>query len=614
MREKTDKLYPPSVTIKNIRNILYNTELFVSEHSDSHDDFFHSHLWIANEGISHLKISTNGKGKNPEFSLASAYAEMMERLQNNLKFYGERYCTKNYLETLPKDSEFRKKVEQNDLVLQFESFHDEKHFKICELVSNENSACFKLFGEENINYLKQNMNVDISILCVPYYNVFEKKLDYLPVKNEKTGSNGMCAGNSLEEALIQGICEVFERYVLKKVLLDDIVLPQIPLELFIGTLIYDRIVKLRDNKSIEVIILDGSLGLGLPVIGCIIIDKIAQKYRLEMGSATDPEIALERCLTEHFQGYRPIEYMNNLYKRNCYSNRSDVEIKYINFYHQMINGDAELNMPSWLFKEPSYKHKELFNIRGVNHKKKLKVLLSILDKNHFKILVRDNSILGFPAYHVYIPGMSEVYNILNDDDVFVNRKLFDYLPMLYNIKKQSKEDIQKLSIFMDQIYGKVRPELLTIRSEFLYNTSNEIEDIKSFLFLANLYYFVGNRDKAIDYLDKFIYAENKIDPESDLDYFRCARQYIELSKVFDLKTIKLKLNQLFNSTIVVAVTEDLSNPSDSFKHYELPTCFDCEICPIKLHCKYFDVMKVVKKIQNYSILNIDQSKLKHVFT
>lgn len=612
--KKFYKLYPPFYTINNIREILYQSGIFVSEYSDSHDEFHHSHLWIANEGLSHLKISTNGKGRSPEFSLASAYAELMERLQNNLKFYGEKYCTENFLKTLPKDSEFRKRIEQDDLVLHYESFHDEKYIRIHELISDEDSACFKLFSEENINFLKQKIDLNLSELCVPYYNIGKNKLEYLPVKNEKTGSNGMCAGNSPEEALVQGICEVFERYVLKKVLLHDVVLPQIPLEAYKNTIIYDKIVKLRENKNLEVIILDGSLGIGLPVIGCLIIDKTSQKYRLEMGGATDPEIALERCLTEHFQGYRPIEFMNNLHNRNYYPKRSEIETKYINFYHQMISGDAEMNMPTWIYKEPSYHFKELFYIKGENHKEELKELLEILRKNHFELLVRDNSILSFPAFHIYIPNMSEVFSLLNDDDVYVGVKLFDFQTKLYHLKKQSKEDIHELAKFIDQIYGKVRSDFWNIKAEFLYNTSLEIEEIKPFLFLANLFYYAGNIEKAIDYIDMFIHAESTKDPEADLKYFHCAKQYIELLQIFESKTINLKLKQLFDSAIVDEVSEDLSNPEESLKYYDLPTCFECEICPIKSDCRYFDVMKVVKKIQEHSIKNIDQMNLKYIFT
>ena len=63
---------------------------------------------------------------------------------------------------------------------------------------------------EIINEFPQSELIDF----VPYYNVTDKKVEYLPLEFiiASCGSNGMCAGNSPEEAIIQGICEIFERY------------------------------------------------------------------------------------------------------------------------------------------------------------------------------------------------------------------------------------------------------------------------------------------------------------------------------------------------------------------------------------------------------------------
>lgn len=42
------------------------------------------------------------------------------------------------------------------------------------------------------------------------------------------GSNGMSAGNTREEALVQGMSEVVERYVQKRIFSDRPALPDIP--------------------------------------------------------------------------------------------------------------------------------------------------------------------------------------------------------------------------------------------------------------------------------------------------------------------------------------------------------------------------------------------------
>ncbi|MCQ2271511.1 MAG: YcaO-like family protein [Bacteroidales bacterium] len=101
----------PEETIRRIREILYNCGIYIMELNDTQDGFYHSHLHIANDNLLPFEITTNGKGMTPAYSLASGYAEMMERLQNNLKFDGQKFVTKQFLSTLPEDSLFRQKVE-----------------------------------------------------------------------------------------------------------------------------------------------------------------------------------------------------------------------------------------------------------------------------------------------------------------------------------------------------------------------------------------------------------------------------------------------------------------------------------------------------------------------
>ena len=613
MTKKIYKARHPLETIHHIRNILFQTGIFVTELSDSHGDFYHSHVILANDGLPHLSISTNGKGRSPEYSLASAYAEMMERLQNNYKFFGEKYATRAFLDTLPKDYEFRKRLEQEDSVLYYELFPDEIYVPLKDLISDQNYACIKLLGLENISDLKKNIDLNRSELCVPYYSVFENKTILLPAKNDITGSNGMCAGNTPEEAIVQGLCEVFERYVLKNVMLYDYVLPQIPLSKFERFPVYEKIIKLRETKNLNVIILDGSMNMGLPVIAAIIIDKSEQKYRLQIGSATDPGIALERCLTEHFQAYNPSKHMNNINRKIKYQFRSKEGIKQINYYHQITEGDGEIDILEYINKKPNFKYKRLTYIKGENHKNELLELLKILKKNNLDLMVRDNSIMGFPAFHLYVPGMSEVSNIFNSDDIFVRMKLFDSYDKLYNIKNQSKEVILTFCSIIDQMYDKVRSGFETIKGGFLYHTNDDINEINPYLFLATLYIYTGNINNAIKYIGRFIEEEIQKDQNADLTYFFCAKQFLELLKIEDIKTVIKRLKLIYDEDIANEVIEDLSDPDKALKYYDLPTCFECENCPIKQDCKYFDVMKVVKKIQVHSKKDIDQMKIADIF-
>lgn len=112
----------PEETIHRIREILYKCGIYIMELSDTQDGFYHSHLHFANKELLQFGIQTNGKGMTPAYSLASAYAEMMERLQNAMLIGGRNRVTRAYLNTLPKDSLYRKRLEDADAVLEYEAF------------------------------------------------------------------------------------------------------------------------------------------------------------------------------------------------------------------------------------------------------------------------------------------------------------------------------------------------------------------------------------------------------------------------------------------------------------------------------------------------------------
>jgi len=77
-------------TIARIRKILHQNNMFVREiYSRDHPDSGTSSCRIILDGeneLGQLDIGTNGKGMNSLLSLASGYAEFVERLQNKHLF------------------------------------------------------------------------------------------------------------------------------------------------------------------------------------------------------------------------------------------------------------------------------------------------------------------------------------------------------------------------------------------------------------------------------------------------------------------------------------------------------------------------------------------------
>ncbi|MBW2053347.1 MAG: YcaO-like family protein [Deltaproteobacteria bacterium] len=131
---------------------------------------------------------------------------------------------------------------------------------------------------------------------------------YLPLTLLRyfTGTNGMAAGNTLEEALVQGVCEVIERHCLAMIRLEELGAPAIHTPSINHPIACELIERLQGSAR-RLTIMDFSMGMGIPVIGVIreIDDK---RCILTAGVATDHGEALVRALTENSQVEDKVNY------------------------------------------------------------------------------------------------------------------------------------------------------------------------------------------------------------------------------------------------------------------------------------------------------------------
>lgn len=91
----------------------------------------------------------------------------------------------------------------------------------------------------------------------------------------------MSAGNSFEEAMVQGMSEIIERYVQKKIIKERISLPDIPVE-YIKKYphIYEMFRKLEQKQEYKCWLKDCSLGGIYPVAAFIILEKTQEGMEL----------------------------------------------------------------------------------------------------------------------------------------------------------------------------------------------------------------------------------------------------------------------------------------------------------------------------------------------
>ena len=263
----------PEETVKKIKKILKKFEINVVEKEiiNINNSFYSTRV-----ELKEIKgIGTNGKGITKEYALASAYAEFMERLQANF---------------LLKSSFLNKE----DMLI----YKDEKY-----LEHNEFYNKFSEFIEVNSlnDLIKYNDNYRY---YTSFENIINNEKEDLPIRliNFLTHSNGLCSGNSKEEALVQGICEIFERYCYKKIMFEEIKVKNIVIKNLEQYSISEQLRELK-NMGFEYKIKDCSLGGKFPVVGFMLL-KGNTKYLFTVGSDPNFNIALQRCITEAFQGLK----------------------------------------------------------------------------------------------------------------------------------------------------------------------------------------------------------------------------------------------------------------------------------------------------------------------
>lgn len=223
----------PAETVKRLKKILSDIHIETEEQWQKESSIG---TWALRVVLKGTNIGTNGKGVSKEFSLASAYAELFERYQNDL---------------LGNVSDMGNKTQYA-----FFSNYDEKFMSAAELI-DENSEYIKHYfkvrnmqdstRKERIAAFKKVQKVDYyafqkedSYLCVPFYSAKNKKVYYLPknIYRLSYGSNGMSAGNTIEEAVVQGLSEIIERYIQRRLFIEKPVLPTIPDDYIKNTHIY----------------------------------------------------------------------------------------------------------------------------------------------------------------------------------------------------------------------------------------------------------------------------------------------------------------------------------------------------------------------------------------
>jgi ribosomal protein S12 methylthiotransferase accessory factor len=588
----------PLNTINRIRNILGSVGIITLERNwkNSVSGFYSVSVYI--EGTN---IVSNGKGKTAEFALASAYGELMERLQNM--------------------AYFRLSNDMSEDDYKYNGFYyapDEKYFTIKEYIDSEDkwfSIQRNLLDKntDKVSLLKKWLevsyeNIPYELVTIPYYDMNSKDICNIPIKmiSKMYMSNGMCAGNSPEEALVQGISEIYERVVNIDIIVNRIVPPTIPMEyLSKYKSIKEKIACIQLNGNFDVVVKECSMEKDYPVVAVILINRDNQSYFVKLGAHPIFEIAVDRTLNELLQGQN-IKTMMGM-KEFCY--KKNIKSEENNLMGILQNGSGYY--PDKFFGENfSYKFKEFKNLSFKNNKEVLNYLIDSVEKMGYSIMVRNESFLEFPTYHVIIPGFSEIEKI---DDIHSIISYGDY-----NIIKRYIRNLYKLDD--DGI-----KQLLCFLNGFNFGKGTSIDGILNLsikgvlpwyynnldLYKATLYYKLKEYNKCRKYVEKFIDFGSKIGLKSELIYFKCIRDYLgcKLDKMNN-NDIENILSNFYEKMLIHNILTTFENPDRIFENLGELKCWNCSECGVKKSCNYLKNSTLYRKLKDAQKNNVlDQSSV-----
>jgi len=465
---------------------------------------------------------TNGKGSSKESALASALGEYIERLNNNHfyagSFWGEDIANAAFVH-YPNERWF-KPGRKDALPAGILDEH-------CLQIYNPDG---ELRGSHLID--TNSGHVKRGICSLPFVRQSDGAVVYFPsnlIENLFV-SNGMSAGNTLAEAQVQCLSEIFERAVKREILEGEITLPDVPPEVLAN---YPGIlagIQALEEQGFPVLVKDASLGGVYPVMCVTLMNPRTGGVFASFGAHPSLEVALERSLTELLQG-RSFEGLNDLPQPTFTSN---AVTEPNNFVEHFIDSSGVV---SWRFfsAKSDFDFVEWdFSGQGENaNAEEAATLFGILEAMGKEVYTAVNDQLGAVACRILVPGYSEVYPVedliwdntnkalLFREDILNLHQLDDaslqaLLERLDNSELDDYSDIATLiGIEFDE--NTVWGQLTVLELKLLIQLAlQQLEDAHE-LVGAFLQYNDNSRERGLFYQALNVVLEVQLDDELELD-------------------------------------------------------------------------------------------------
>lgn len=535
---------------------------------------------------------TIGKGLTKEFAIASGYGEMIERLQVGF-IYGPTSLKDGDYAIDDGKSEYRPAKE---LLAQ----HPNWYQSIADI--------YQEFAGEPISpeqILQQCSTEDGIVPVNPYFDLCSREKVYFPTVLRKRiyGSNGCAAGNTPEEALVQAISEVVERGHMLRTVQYGLALPEVPDEELKKYKVAYEIISFVRQSGFKVIIKDASLDTGFPVVCACIIDGRTGRYHTHFGAHPVFEIALERSLTESFQGRDTEDIATN----EDFTPKSDSNFSLNRFYAELRRSCGD-KLPTFFVGESQFTFDPDMGVHSYDNKEILRYCKGYFEKLGHSVLVRDCSCLGFPTYQVIVPGYSECYiNRIcskTDDQRYsqyaiktfrdpAKATLPDMLGTLMHLNTIKDLDKGFMDIHRFCLMIKIPSTVSIATQKFLYSAS-----------LGYIHFQLGHHRDVASYVDLMIPHSDKEDKE----YLICLKRYSTMKAEGYAPDYIREVLDLFHSAQTVeklyGIFQNKENPLAAFVlHCDKESC---ETCQIRKDCYLKNVDALAQMLdQKMQLLDFD---------
>ncbi|WP_323751210.1 OsmC domain/YcaO domain-containing protein [Marinobacter sp.] len=499
------------------------------------------HVWSLHvrDTAAHMCF-TNGKGATKEAALASALGEFIERLNCNF-FYNDQY--------------FGQDIANSEFV----HYPNEKWFQpgpegeLPEGILDDYSlGIYNPDGELLGTHLfdTNSGTPERGICSIPYVRQSDGETVYFPsnlIENLFL-SNGMSAGNTLQEAQVQCLSEILERAVKKEIIENEIALPDVPDEVLAK---YPDIVEglnALEEQGFPVLVKDASLGGQFPVISVTVMNPKTGGVFACFGAHPSFQVALERSLTELMQG-RSFEGLNDLPAPTFNTMAVTEPNNYVEHFidssgvvsWRFFSSKSDYDFVEWDF--PGTTEEEAEALFGI---------FSDMGKECYMAIFED---LGAPVCRILVPGYSEVYPV--EDLVWDNTNMaLAFREDILNLHRLNEDELASLVERLEEAELDVYMTIVTlIGIEFDENTvwgQLTILELKLLIYLA-----LGELEEALELVEMFRqFNDNTV--ERGL-FYQAMQASLEatLDEELELEDYLYNFRRMFGNEVMDAVVGSL---------------------------------------------------------